>query len=143
MSMLEILRMNLLACNAGFRAGIARWWRQRVFLAQGDLRGVVDLPVVCPGAEGRRRFRTALVMIALPAAVTIFLGCITPLTTYLVLRRLGRFSVSDLARIAAHYGSVSAVTFIAAQQFAQGAGSPPQKVSWPRCSLCWKAPVSI
>lgn len=52
-----------------------------------------------------------------PAVVTLLLGCITPVTSYLVLRKLGRFSVADAAGIAAHYGSVSAVTFIAAQQF--------------------------
>ncbi|NDC38612.1 MAG: sodium-dependent bicarbonate transport family permease [Proteobacteria bacterium] len=52
-----------------------------------------------------------------PAAVTLLIGCITPLSAYLILRRLGRFSISDSAAIAAHYGSVSAVTFIAAQVF--------------------------
>ncbi|MFM2093688.1 MAG: hypothetical protein RIS70_812 [Planctomycetota bacterium] len=53
-----------------------------------------------------------------PAIVTLLIGCITPVSSYVVLRRLGRFGVADAAGIAAHYGSVSAVTFIAAQQFA-------------------------
>jgi len=60
--------------------------------------------------------------IAKPAAVTVLLGCLTPLTAYLALRRLGRFSTADAAGIAAHYGSVSAVTFIAAQQFVGAMG---------------------
>lgn len=53
----------------------------------------------------------------LPAVVTILLGCITPVSSYLTLRYLGKFSIADAAGIAAHYGSVSAVTFIAAEKF--------------------------
>lgn len=52
-----------------------------------------------------------------PAAATLALGFITPITAFLTLRKLGRFSISDAAGIAAHYGSVSAVTFIAANEF--------------------------
>ena len=52
-----------------------------------------------------------------PAIVTIALGIITPLTAYGILRRLRGLSVANSAGIAAHYGSVSAVTFIAAQTF--------------------------
>ncbi len=52
-----------------------------------------------------------------PALVTIALGCFTPISAYLVLRKVCRFGIADAAGIAAHYGSVSAVTFIAAQQF--------------------------
>lgn len=61
-----------------------------------------------------------------PAAATLALGVITPITTYLALRKVGGFSISDSAGIAAHYGSVSAVTFIAAQQFAAAMGSPAE-----------------
>ncbi|MFO0888650.1 MAG: sodium-dependent bicarbonate transport family permease [Isosphaeraceae bacterium] len=64
--------------------------------------------------------------LAWPAAATLILGCITPITSYLALRKLGNFSVSDSAGIAAHYGSVSAVTFIAAQQFVTALGSPAE-----------------
>lgn len=61
-----------------------------------------------------------------PAVVTLLLGGITPVTTYAVMRYLGRFSTSDSAGMAAHYGSVSAVTFIAAQQFTQRVGAPAE-----------------
>jgi hypothetical protein len=64
--------------------------------------------------------------IAGPVAVTLLLGCLTPLTSYAVLRRLGRFSTVDAAAIAAHYGSVSAVTFIAAQTFVTSVGAAPE-----------------
>jgi uncharacterized protein len=54
-----------------------------------------------------------------PAFATLFLGLLTPLIAYLILRYLGAFDGINAAAIAAHYGSVSAVTFIAAQTFSQ------------------------
>lgn len=64
--------------------------------------------------------------IALPGLATLLLGCITPISAYLILRKLGRFGPIDAAGMAAHYGSVSAVTFIAATQFATAMGSPAE-----------------
>ncbi len=69
---------------------------------------------------------TPLTAIVLPAAATLFLGLTVPVAAYVVLRRLGRFSIADAAGIAAHYGSVSAVTFAAAVAFAVAAGSDPE-----------------
>jgi len=57
-----------------------------------------------------------------PAALTLLLGVVTPITAYAVLRRLGRFDRTNAAAVAAHYGSVSAVTFIASTAFAERAG---------------------
>jgi len=66
--------------------------------------------------------------ILLPILVTLFLGILTPLSAYMVLRRWGKFSIADAAGIAAHYGSVSAVTFIAAQQFCTGLREPVEGI---------------
>jgi hypothetical protein len=55
--------------------------------------------------------------IAGPAFATVVIGCLTPLMAFALLRKVGKLSVADSAGIAAHYGSVSAVTFIAAQSF--------------------------
>lgn len=62
--------------------------------------------------------------IALPIVYTVLLGCLTPVTAFVVLRYLGSFSQADAAGIAAHYGSVSAVTFMAAQKFVMDQGHP-------------------
>lgn len=64
--------------------------------------------------------------ILLPALATIALGCISPITTYMFARKLAKFSIEDSAALAAHYGSVSAVTFIAAQQFVVAASYPAE-----------------
>lgn len=49
--------------------------------------------------------------VVLPALATVALGIVIPILAYNILRRLGRFESTDAAAIAAHYGSVSAVTF--------------------------------
>jgi uncharacterized protein len=57
-----------------------------------------------------------------PSLITLFLGILTPITAYNILRRLGKFDRLNASAIAAHYGSVSAVTFIVAVSFAQMSG---------------------
>lgn len=66
--------------------------------------------------------QTPLVEFALPAGAALALGLLTPLSAYWVLRHLGRMDNTNAAAMAAHYGSVSAVTFIAAQSFVEAAG---------------------
>ncbi|MFZ9157116.1 MAG: sodium-dependent bicarbonate transport family permease [Ilumatobacteraceae bacterium] len=46
-----------------------------------------------------------------PLLASLALGIITPLIAFVAMRTLGRFDVIDSAALAAHYGSVSAVTF--------------------------------
>jgi hypothetical protein len=65
----------------------------------------------------------------LPSLVAMGLGALIPLWTYPVLRLLGRLRPVDAAAIAAHYGSVSAVTFIAATNFLQQVGEPYESFS--------------
>lgn len=58
----------------------------------------------------------------LPALAAIGLGAFIPLWTYPVLRWGGRLAPVDAAAIAAHYGSVSAVTFLAATNYLTAIG---------------------
>ena len=67
---------------------------------------------------------TPIAEIAGPALVTLLAGALIPLWTYPVARRLGGWGVADSAALAAHYGSVSVVTFVAAQAFLDRAGVP-------------------
>ncbi len=61
--------------------------------------------------------QAGLLAVAGPALAALALGVAIPLWAYPCLRVLGGFSVADAAGVAAHYGSVSAVTFIAATNF--------------------------
>jgi uncharacterized protein len=60
----------------------------------------------------------------LPALGAVVLGALIPLWSYGVLRYLGRLPAVDAAAIGAHYGSVSAVTFIAAVAYLQELQEP-------------------
>jgi len=60
----------------------------------------------------------------LPALAAMTLGALIPLWTYPLLRFGGKFSTVDAAAIAAHYGSVSAVTFIAATNYLKAVNQP-------------------
>ncbi|MCU0491742.1 MAG: sodium-dependent bicarbonate transport family permease, partial [Chloroflexaceae bacterium] len=56
---------------------------------------------------------TTLAEFALPAIATLALAVILPTLCFFVLRTLGRFDVANAAGVAALYGSVSSVTFVA------------------------------
>ncbi|QQL45577.1 sodium-dependent bicarbonate transport family permease [Sulfuriroseicoccus oceanibius] len=49
-----------------------------------------------------------------PVLLTLALGVLTPFSAFILLRKLGKLGRIDAAATAAHYGSVSAVTFVAA-----------------------------
>jgi hypothetical protein len=56
---------------------------------------------------------------AKPLAAALFLSMAIPVWSYFILRKLGRFDGVNAAALAAHYGSVSAVTFGEALVFLQ------------------------
>ncbi len=64
--------------------------------------------------------------IILAAVATLVLGSTIPLWSYAIARRLGGFTRSDAACLAAHYGSTSAVTFLACLTFLAQVGSTPE-----------------
>lgn len=127
METLELVRLNLLSPMVlAFGLGIV------ATLIRSDLR----LPDVVYSAlsiylllaiglkGGVALAGTPLSDLAWPAAATLLAGVLIPLGTYPVARRIGRWSVPDAAALAAHYGSVSVVTFVAAQAFLDRAGVP-------------------
>lgn len=57
-------------------------------------------------------------------AAAVGLTIAIPCSAYAVLRRLGRLDPENSAAVAAHYGSVSSVTFLAAMSFATTMGQP-------------------
>jgi len=61
-----------------------------------------------------------------PALVTLVLAVSVPVAVFAVVRFAMRYTVPDAAALAAHYGSVSAVTFTAAVAFVAAAGQPAE-----------------
>ena len=127
--MSEILRVNLLSpIPLAFVLGVlARLLRSEFSLPKEMYQGLSIYLLLSLGLHGGAELAHAsLGAIAWPAAATLLIGCVTPVSAYLTLRYLGRFGEADSAGIAAHYGSVSAVTFIAASTFVKGMGAEPE-----------------
>jgi len=116
----EILRTNLLSpIVLAFILGIVTKVVKSELSLPKDLYSTLSIYLLLAlGLKGGVELaESTFQVIAWPAIVTIALGCITPVTAYLIMRHFGRFGQVDAAALAAHYGSVSAVTFIAANQF--------------------------
>ena len=58
------------------------------------------------------------------AAAGIMLSLLLPLPAFALLRRVGRLDAANAGAVAAHYGSVSLVTFITAMEMLAGVGLP-------------------
>jgi hypothetical protein len=71
--------------------------------------------------------KAGLAVVWKPTLLAVLLGGLIPLGVYPVLRFLGRFPAVDAAAISAHYGSVSAVTFIAATNYLKQIQLPYQE----------------
>ncbi|WP_136658853.1 sodium-dependent bicarbonate transport family permease [Nitratireductor sp. XY-223] len=61
----------------------------------------------------------------LAAVAGLALSCLIPVGTFFVLRGFGQLDATNAAAVAAHYGSVSVVTFIAGNQILTDSGLPP------------------
>lgn len=112
-----MVRLNLLSPMVlAFALGVVAVLVRSDLKLPGDLYTVLSIYLLFAiGLKGGAELSvTPLASLVWPALVTVALGVTIPVVAYAVLRRLGRFGVADAAAVAAHYGSVSAVTFTAA-----------------------------
>lgn len=65
-------------------------------------------------------------VLLLPGAATLVLGLLTPVIAWFLMRRVAKLGAVDAAAVAAHYGSVSVVTFLAAGEAVRRAGMPAE-----------------
>jgi len=127
--MLEILLTNLLSpIVLAFALGIvAQLIRSDLSFPEPLYQALSIYLLLAIGLKGGAELsHTHWAVVLKPAFVTLLLGMLTPITSYVVLRKIGRMDRINAAAIAAHYGSVSAVTFIAAQTFGQLQGTPAE-----------------
>jgi hypothetical protein len=109
MSLTEILQVNLLSpLVLAFLLGIfARVVKSDLALPKDLYTALSIYLLFAIGLKGGVELsHAALAEIAWPAVATLCIGIVTPLSAFLVLRRLGKFGTADAAGIAAHYGSV-------------------------------------
>lgn len=125
MNPFELLALNLLSpVVLSFALGaIAAFVKSDLRLPEALYQSLSIYLLFAIGLKGGVAIaQTPLADLWLPAVATLAVGSLMPVWTYAVLRGL-RFSVADAAALAAHYGSVSAVTFVAASTFVAAAGS--------------------
>ncbi|MCD8483619.1 MAG: sodium-dependent bicarbonate transport family permease [Verrucomicrobia bacterium] len=127
MSALELIQLNLLSpVILCFLLGIA------ATLVRSDMRfpeqlyhGLSIYLLLAIGLKGG----VAMVSNPSPGMIKVLLAAVLisaciPLWLYPLLRKLGKFSSADSAAVAAHYGSVSVVTFLAGIAFLQALDVP-------------------
>ena len=127
MSIFDAIRANLLSPAVLFFAlGLI------AALTKSDLKfpeplyiGLTIYLLVAIGFKGGVAIAVAGIgQVWLPALAAMVLGALIPLWTFPLLRYGGKLSAVDAAAIAAHYGSVSAVTFIAATNYLKAINQP-------------------
>lgn len=125
MTALELLRTNLFApIFLAFLLGwIATWVRSDLKFPEGLTVGLSAYLMLAIGLKGGAQLCVSEPReLVGPISATLALSVITPLVAYHMARRIFRYERADAAALAAHYGSVSAVTFIAATTFAEVTG---------------------
>ncbi|MCB1063710.1 MAG: sodium-dependent bicarbonate transport family permease [Verrucomicrobiae bacterium] len=122
---MEIVFQNLISpIVLCFALGIiAVWIRSDLEVPPAIYQGLSLYLLLAIGLKGGVAVsQTPVSELAGPALVTLVLGFLTPLSAFLLMRHFGRLSRIDAGAVAAHYGSVSAVTFLAAIEAARAGG---------------------
>lgn len=108
----------------GFGAGILK---SDVKLPQSVYHLISTYLLLAIGLKGGVQLSSAhLQEIILPVIGTLTLGIVTPLLAFAVGRYVGRLNRADSAGLAAHFGSVSAVTYAAAVAILAHKGRNPE-----------------
>ena len=127
MSLLEAIQANLLSPAVLFFALglIAAVLRTDLRFPEPLYLGLTLYLLTAIGFKGGVALAEAgLAKVWLPTLGAVALGLLIPAWTYPLLRFGGRLSAVDSAAIAAHYGSVSAVTFLAATNYLKSINVP-------------------
>lgn len=127
MEILDAIRANLLSPAVLFFALglIAALTKSDLKFPEPLYLGLTIYLLIAIGFKGGVAIADAgLATVWLPALAAMGLGALIPLWTFPLLRFGGKLPAVDAAAIAAHYGSVSAVTFIAATNYLKAINQP-------------------
>ncbi len=102
---------------------IARWLKSDLAIPEPIYQGLSIYLLLAIGLKGGSALAiTPLGEMLMPAVITLGLGIITPVSAFYLMKKCGRLNTEDSAAVAAHYGSVSVVTFLAAVEAAKRSG---------------------
>jgi len=122
--------MNLLAENLVspvvlcFLLGIiAKIIKSDLSVPEPIYQGLSIYLLLAIGLKGGASLTTTPVsQLAAPAIMTFFMGCLTAVSAFFLISKLGKLDRMNSSAIAAHYGSVSVVTFLAAMEAVKRSG---------------------
>lgn len=120
MTIIELLQVNLLSPMVlAFALGIIATLVRSDLKLPDELYTTLSIYLLLAiGLKGGVALaETSLAVFWAPALATLLLGLIIPVFAYSVAHKIGKMTIADAAALAAHYGSVSAVTFAASQTF--------------------------
>ena len=124
---MDLLVQNLISpIVLAFALGmVARWVKSDLEIPDAIYQALSIYLLFAIGLKGGVAIsETPAAQLIGPISITLILGVLTPISAFFVLKFFGRLSRIDAAASAAHYGSVSAVTFLAAIEAAKFAGIP-------------------
>lgn len=122
--------MNLLAENLispvvlCFALGIiARWIKSDLSIPEPIYQGLSIYLLLAIGLKGGAALAvTPFSEMIMPAIMTFVLGGVTAISAYFLMKNFGKMSRENASAIAAHYGSVSVVTFLASIEAVKRSG---------------------
>jgi uncharacterized protein len=125
MDVLELVRLNLLSpIVLAFALGMVATVVRSDLKFPEELYSALSIYLLLAiGLKGGAELRaTPAGDFWAPAGATLLMGSLVPVWTYVIARKAVRLGVPDSAALAAHYGSVSVVTFIASLAFVDAVG---------------------
>lgn len=124
---MDLLLQNLISpVVLAFAMGmIARWVKSDLEIPSAIYQALSIYLLFAIGLKGGVSLSlTPLSELIAPLGVTLLLGLVTPFSAFFLLRWFGKLNKIDAGATAAHYGSVSAVTFLATVEAVKISGLP-------------------
>jgi len=102
---------------------VAKWVKSDLALPEPVYQGLSIYLLLAIGLKGGAALSaTPFAEVWMPGVATLALGIITPISAFYLIRHAGGLGRDDSAAVAAHYGSVSVVTFLAAMEAVKRSG---------------------
>lgn len=128
MDALELVRLNLVSpmVLCFVLGALAQFFRSDLKLPDGVYTALSIYLLLAVGLKGGVALsNVTLQEVIMPIVGTVLMGSAIPVVVYSVCRSIGKLDPANAAALAAHYGSVSAVTFIACLTFLTTIKVPP------------------
>ncbi|MGJ8722983.1 MAG: sodium-dependent bicarbonate transport family permease [Roseibacillus sp.] len=124
---MDLLIQNLVSpVVLAFAMGmIARWVKSDLEIPSAIYQALSIYLLFAIGLKGGVSLsQTPMSELVAPLGATLLLGVVTPFSAFFLLRWFGKLNKIDAGATAAHYGSVSAVTFLATVEAVKISGIP-------------------